>query len=167
MTLLDIIQTVGIVAVLGAFLYIGRKLQILDDLKTTTEKIKVNIKVVCDHLIITDGVAFDNGKLQTYSPTKLTDLGLQYLRDLHFLDVFNENQGDFYTYIETEDPKSDFDIEAAATRSVSILFAAQYFQPVKDYFYNNPKTDRNEFIQVAGIYVRDRYMEWIEKRSKK
>jgi hypothetical protein len=43
---LKIIVTLGVPTIIAAFIYIGRKLQILEDLNTTVNKIKTNVKVV-------------------------------------------------------------------------------------------------------------------------
>ena len=51
MDLYNIITTVGIVAVLGAFIYIGRKLQTLDSLNKTSEKIKTNAPIYLTGLV--------------------------------------------------------------------------------------------------------------------
>jgi hypothetical protein len=74
MSAYEIISIIGIAAVLGAFLYIGRKLQVLDDLEKTTSKIKVNVKVISDYLT-TSNVDFNHSELQAYSPLKLTKKG--------------------------------------------------------------------------------------------
>ncbi len=46
-----IILALGIPTIIGACVYIGTKLQILDDLKFTSDKIKQNLNTVCNFLI--------------------------------------------------------------------------------------------------------------------
>lgn len=72
-SLFEVLLMVGVLGILGAFVYIGRKLQTLDDLKETMKKVKYNLKVIADFLI-SDG-NFDPKELESYSPLKLTDLG--------------------------------------------------------------------------------------------
>ena len=78
MSLLQIINaivvSIGVPVLLGAAILVGRKLQILDDLKTTVNKIKVNIKVVSDFLT-RNNTNFNPSELQAYSPLKLTPCG--------------------------------------------------------------------------------------------
>lgn len=50
-TIFDIISTIGIVALAGMLVYIGRKLQILDDLQETFKEMEGNIKLIADRLI--------------------------------------------------------------------------------------------------------------------
>ncbi len=67
MNFLNIITTIGVASVVVGLLYIGRKLQILDDLKSVTDKIKLNIKVVSDFLT-RNNANFNHSELQAYSP---------------------------------------------------------------------------------------------------
>ncbi len=50
-------------------------------------------------------------------------------------------------------------MEYSAIKTVFALLGKDYFRPVKIYFYNNPKEDTRSFGKLAGIYVRDRYLE--------
>ena len=50
MLIMNIITGIGFTAMIGGFIYVGRKLQILDDLKITSDKIKGNVKVIGDFL---------------------------------------------------------------------------------------------------------------------
>ena len=51
--ILNAIVIIGVPSVIGAFVYVGRKLQILSDLKTDVAKMKNNLKVVsCVSLVL-------------------------------------------------------------------------------------------------------------------
>jgi len=54
MSVFEIISSVGVATVLGAFIYIGRKLQTLDNLHVTTTKIKTNVKVISGYVTSVD-----------------------------------------------------------------------------------------------------------------
>jgi len=151
-------NALGFVAMIGGLIYIGRKLQVLDHLDKTMDKVKGNVKVIGDFLISSE-LPFDGGKLQSYSPIQITNDGKEYLQTVGFTDVFSAHAADFYASVDQENPTGDFDIEAAAIRSVIQLFDSPYFAPIKDYFYNHPSDDRRAFFRIAGIYVRDKYME--------
>ena len=155
----SIVTLIGIPAVVVSLIYIGRKIQVLDDMQKTIEKIKNNVKVMSDSLIQSELSDFDGGRLQAYSPIQVTDEGQQYLEEVGFIEIFMEHEDDFFEFIEDEEPETDYDIENAAIKSVLFLFDEPYFKSVKEYLYNNPKEDRKEFIQIAGIYVRNKYME--------
>lgn len=136
----------------------------LKPLGATLDKIKNNLKIVSDVLINSD-LPFDHEKLETYSPLRVTDADKKYLEDVSFKKVFLDNENDFYQYIDREDPTNDYDIENAAIRSVIQLFHKPFFAPVKDYFYNHPKEDEKSFMRVAGVFVRDKYMEYKKKAA--
>lgn len=162
MHMIELLQKImilcGIPAILGAFIYIGRKLQVLDELKQTNEKIKFNLKVVSDTLVSCDVVAFDHTILQSYSPLNLTEKGLQLIEEVGFAKVFSEHKVDFFQMISIDSPQSAYDVELASMKSIISLFDKEYFAPVKAYMYNNP--EKNNLRQMAyylGVYVRDAY----------
>lgn len=159
MEIKDIFTIVGIPSIVLGLIYVGAKLQILNDLKTTVEKIKGNIKLIADTLIKDNGIDFDGVNLQTYSPINLTEQGHKLLKDIGFVKLFKDNKNDFFNHIDGDKPKTEYDVENSAFRSVFFLFEKEYFSPIKDYLYNNPKQSKGKFIKVAGVYVRDKYAE--------
>jgi hypothetical protein len=158
MDILNILVTIGITAILAAFLYIGRKLQILDDLKTSNEKIKQNLKVVGDHLTKHD-THFDPSELKTFSPYQLTDEGKALIDSLGFDNVFDKNKNDFLDFIDKEYPKLKYDVEKAAIKSIFFLSDKEYMNFLKVFFYNNPKRNLGNVSPTLGVYVRDAYLE--------
>jgi hypothetical protein len=58
---------IGIAAIMIGLIYIGRKLQILDDIKCTIDKMKHNLKVIGDFLTRTNK-DFDPSELKALSP---------------------------------------------------------------------------------------------------
>lgn len=156
----------GVPTSIGALIYIGRKLQILDDLQKTSEKIKSNVKVIGDALIQSSLTQFDGGKLQAYSPVQITEAGDRYLKDTGFIQIFSENEDEFIKCVLDENPKTDYDIEIASVRSVFLMFDKPYFNRIKNYLYNHPKESKTEFSKVAGIYIRNRYLELLNQKGK-
>lgn len=157
MTFVDWITAIGIPSIIIGLVYIGGRLHLLSSLDRTMVKLKANVKVIADFLIIrNDG--FDHGRLQSYSPLKLTSNGEKFLHEVGFPLVFEEHSDEFFRCIDSEQPSTDYDIEAAAIRCVFFLFDQPYFHPIKDYLYQHPREEKTELIRVAGIYVRDKYM---------
>lgn len=63
MNINNIINTLGFATTIGGFIYVGRKLQMLDELKKTADNIQHNLRVVTNHLIRHDA-NFDYTKLK-------------------------------------------------------------------------------------------------------
>lgn len=151
------ITSLGIPTILGVLLYVGRKLQVLNDMQATQEKIKINLKVVCDHLI-SNSKKFTHKELQTYSPLKLTNAGRKLVKTLNFDAIFEHHRQDFFGYIDGEEPKLKYDVENAAIRSISVLYDQDYMTPLKIFFYNQPDRDLPNVAPTLGVYVRDKYL---------
>ena len=115
--ILQILSVVTAVASLGWIIWVGRKLQVLDDLQATSEKIKHNVKVISDFLIAKAG-DFNHSELQNYSPLALTENGEKFIRDLGFDKVFEANKADFFNCIDHDAPKLKYDVEISAIRSI-------------------------------------------------
>jgi hypothetical protein len=156
-TFLNIIVAIGVPSVLIAFIYIGRKLQILDDLKITTDKIKANLKVVSDFLT-RSSLKFNMAELQSYSPLKLTPEGQRFIASTGFDKIFEANKLDFFQCIESEKPKLKYDVELAAVKSISMLYDKEYMNFLKILFYNDPKRNLENTAPTLGVYVRDKYL---------
>ncbi len=156
MSLYNIIVAIGIVSIISALIYIGRKLQILDDLKKTTDKIKANLKVVSDYLI--NNASFNPGELQGYSPLSLTEEGKQFITKIGFDKVFETYKADFFSCIDSEKPKLKYDVEIAATKSIFILSNKEYMSFLKIFFYNEPKRNMENTAPTLGVYIRDQYL---------
>ncbi len=163
MTLLQIINAVvvlvGVPTIVIGLIYVGRKLQILDELQKTTRKIKHNIRVISNAMIKASGVDFDHTLLQDYSPLRLTEDGTKYLEETGFETIFEENEAYFFSLIDEEEPKTKYDVELLAIKSVSMCSEASFMNSVKIYLFNHPKDSFTRFGKVAGVYIRDKYLE--------
>lgn len=151
-----IIIYVGVPTIVAVLIYIGKKLQILNDLKETMDKVKHNIKVIYDTLLQSK-IKFDPTEIRSFSPFQLTEEGMQKIKNLSFDDIFAKNKSDFLTFIDSEQPKTKYDVEIASIKSVIVLFDKEYFSPVKSYLYNNPEVDERTLRTTLGIYIRDQY----------
>ena len=146
---------IGIASIFSCLIYIGRKLQILDDLKATLKKVKYNLKIVADYLI--QETDFNHGDLKTYSPIALTESGRKRISDVGFDEIFKEHKQDFFDFIISEKAVTKYDIEISAIKSLSALLYKEYFNPLKEYLYDNPNVDDKQLKLTLGIYVRDEY----------
>ncbi|TSC78864.1 MAG: hypothetical protein G01um101433_54 [Parcubacteria group bacterium Gr01-1014_33] len=155
-SLLDVIVAIGVASMIGGLIYIGKKLQILDTLTITTEKIKTNLSAVANHMI--KNYKFDPSELHTYSPVQLTEVGNNFIRTLGFDNVFEKNKSDFFSFIDSENPKLKYDVELAAIKSISVLYEKEYINFLKVFFYNHPARNIENTAPTLGIYIRDKYL---------
>jgi len=155
---LNIITTIGVVSVIGGLVYIGRKLEALDGLTATTEKIKANVKVIGDFLT-RNYKNFNVEELQAYSPIRLTEEGEKFVKDIGFDNVFHAHKEDFFGCIDSEYPKLKYDVESAAIKSIGFLYDREYMNFLKVFFYNNPDRNLENTAPTLGIYLRDKYLE--------
>jgi len=153
---LNVITTIGVVSIIGGLIYIGRKLQILDTLAITTEKIKTNLNAVANHMI--KNYRFDPSELEAYSPIKLTQVGNDFIKTLGFDNVFKKNKSDFFSSIDDENPKLKYDVELASIKSISVLYEKEYMNFLKVFFYNHPARNIENTAPTLGVYIRDQYL---------
>ena len=126
---------------------------------TTLETIKHNVRAIANCLFKAKDIDFDPSLLRDYSPLNITEQGKQYLTNTGFVKVFKENKKDFFKLIDLEKPKMKYDVEFNAVKTIFSLIEKDYFKPVKIFFYNNPRKDFRAFAKMAGVYVRDDYLE--------
>lgn len=155
----DFFSLVTLPTLIGTAVYFGRKLEALDRLEKTMATVKDNIKVISNALISSTEIEFDATLLKSFSPLTLTPEGLQYLQKVKFTDIFTEQSASFVQYIDQNSPKTKYDVEQLAIQAVLLHADEAMMQPIKVYLYNNPKDSLQSFAKVAGIYVRDKYLE--------
>jgi hypothetical protein len=153
----SIFAIVGFPSMVAGFIYVGRKLQVLDNLAGDMSKVKHNLKVVCDYLTRYH-IRFDPGNLKALSPIGLTDQGSDFIREIGFDVVFEQNKNDFFSLIDSENPKYKYDVELSAIKSIFSLADKDYMSFLKVYLYNNPARTINDTAPTLGIYVRDAYL---------
>ena len=158
MTFINIVIAIGIPAIVAALIYIGRKLQILDDLQKTIDRMKLNLKVIGDFLTRNHS-EFNPTELQGYSPLHLTEEGKRFIHNIGFTGIFSKQKADFFACIDNEQPKLKYDVEAAAIKSIYTLSDRDYMAFLKEYFYNNPTRNLGNTAPTFGVYVRDKYLE--------
>ena len=162
MTLLEWVNTVvvlvGIPSITGALIYVGRKLQLLDQLEVSNTKIRFNMKVVSDYLV-RHHTKFDPTQLQAFSPLALTGVGAAFIKTIGFDTVFEANKADFFRVIDGEQPRLKYDVEACAIKSIFALSDKEYMTFLKVLFYNDPKRNMENTAPTLGVYIRDKYLE--------
>src|SRR5260221_7527984 len=104
MTFINIIITIGFPSIVVSLIYIGRKLQILDDLQHTIGRMKLNLKIIGDFLTRNHS-EFNPTELQGYSPLQLTEEGKRFIHNIGFSRIFEKHKEEFFGCIDNEQPK--------------------------------------------------------------
>jgi len=154
----EIISTIGIVSIVIAFIYIGKKLQILEDVKTCMYRMKINLNVISNYLI-RNHTKFNPTELQTLSPFHLTNEGEEFIKKIGFDRVFENNKNTFFDFITAENVKLKYDVENASIKSIFALYDMPCMEFLKVFLYNNPNRNLENTAPTLGVYVRDRYLE--------
>ncbi len=159
MNFLNIINTIilaiGVPTILGAFIYIGKKLQVLDHLVVSVENLKHNVQAISNYLI-RNHRDFDPSILKMMSPYQIQQGGYDILEKSKFIEIFKNNKNAFFDCVDKNSPKTKLDIENYSIACYSMLFDKDFMTPLKTYLYNNPD-NRDVFPVLAGVYIRDAY----------
>ncbi len=157
MNITNTILAIGVPSIIGAFIYVGKKLQVLEDLKISVDKMKHNLMVVCNFLIKNND-EFSSSELKTLSPLQLAHEGNDFITNVGFDKVFSEHKKVFFTFIDDEQPKLKYDVEIAAIKSIYFLYDKDFMQFLKIYFYNKPERNFENTAPTLGVYIRDAYL---------
>ena len=157
LSLFNIISTLGIVAILTAFLYVGKKLQILESMDECMRKIKTNVNVITLYLT-RHHAQFNPSELQTLSPFQLTPTGEDFIKSIGFDTVFAQHESDFFAFVDSEQVRLKYDVETAAIKSIYGLYEKPFMEFLKIFFYNHPDRNLENTASALGVYVRDKYL---------
>ena len=149
-------SAIGFTVIMTTLISIGRKLQILDDMREDIRKLKHNTNAIANFL--TKNSEFDLKELQPFSPLQLTDIGKGLISSLGFDKVFADHKQEFFSLIDEEQPKLKYDVEIAAIKAIAALYDQDYMQFLKIYMYNNPTRNLENIAPTLGVYIRDAYL---------
>lgn len=130
----------------------------LNNIVEVLKPMKRNVNVMSNYLI-SKHKNFDSSELVTMSPFKLTDKGLDFIKEIGFDNVFNANKQVFFDCIEQEKPKLKYDVENSAIKSIYALSGNSYMDFLKVYFYNHPNRTMENTAPTLGVFLRDKYLE--------
>jgi hypothetical protein len=153
----NLVSTIGLATTIIGFIYVGRKLQVLDDLVETVEKMKHNLNVISVFLVkkFSD---FNYEDLKQYSPFQLTKHGEEFIASLGFDKVFAAEKENFFGAIDDDAPKKKYDVEISAIKSIYMLLDEPYMDFLKTYLYEHPDRKIERIAPTLGVYIRDHYL---------
>lgn len=159
MTALEWVNTVvvalGLPTVLGAFLYIGRKLQLLDNLKNEIDdNIRPDLKDVRERLATWEGKTA--GLYQSQSPISLTEQGRKYLQKSGLKAFIDENKEGLMQQVQHEQTmQSPYDVQQIAFEFFDELDLPDSLEKRTKNFAFNHGISMDALRRIGGIYFRD------------
>jgi len=171
-TTMDILYTIlssavtALVFVAGWSVTVGRKLQIMDDLKDGLEKIKKDIdKIREDIKMLIDRVSKLEGKMEGVigrsSPLSPTALGARYIKESGLAAILDD-KGEkelLREKLKADLPKnySDYDVQESSRRILFSLKDDPMMRPVKEYAFQNG-LEVEVILGAAALWLRDDFM---------
>jgi hypothetical protein len=160
-TINALVIIVGVPSLTAALIYIGRQFEKLDTLTATMEAVKHNVNLCTFALIRMNKIEGD--QVQAFSPTRLTRAGTKYLSHIGIKEVIEReaNRLELFGRIDQEDPGSKYDVEVLTTQIMfeALTSSTPMMHAVKVYLYNHPAENISNVAYLAGLYLRDRYLE--------
>jgi hypothetical protein len=149
------IVAIGLPTIVSALIYIGRKLQVLDNLKMEVDtNIRPDLKDVRERLATWEGKSA--GLYQSQSPISLTKEGRRYLLESGLLSFIDENQEELMQQCDHErSMQTPYDVQQVAFEFFDELdLPDDIEQQVKTFAYNHG-VSMDSMRRIAGIYFRD------------
>lgn len=148
-TLLQVIVGIGIPSIIGAFIYIGKKLQILD---TVEEKCK-DIESIDKRLIRVETKLGIPVAITGFSPFRLTPIGEKILEESSMKKMVMDFKDQLLQIIKKKNPKTAYDVQET-TREVfqEFDFGAENLEKIKDYCFHNPQWGISDILDTGAVY---------------
>lgn len=161
-TILKIIVVIGIPTILGAFIYIGRKLQILDGI----EPIKKLLTKCCNSIIEIQtifkqaGIDLDHKLTEvSTSPLKPTLYGVKLIKESGLEKILDDNKQflmDEVKKLLTKD-YTEYDVQEMSRKALLTLKSNPILNPVKEYAFNNGM-NIDTVLNTGGLWLKDDFL---------
>lgn len=161
--ILKIIAGVGIPTIVIALIYIGRKFQILDDLKEGFKNITDKIEKIGKEVSEVDSrVSKIEGKLFGVaigaSPIKLTPLGQEVLQNSGIIEILKPRTQPLINKLKEQKLQTAYDVQLGLVKNIftveGLELTKEEENKLKDYAFNKGIT-LNDVLYAAAIYFRD------------
>jgi len=159
MTVLQWVNTaivaIGIPTVVSALIYIGRKLQVLDNLQSEVDiNIRPDLKDVRERLATWEGK--NAGLYQSQSPISLTKEGKRYLQESGLLRFIDENQEELMQQCDHDRAmQTPYDVQQIAFEFFDELDLPDDVELQVKTFAFNHGVSMDSMRRIGGIYFRD------------
>ncbi len=145
----------GTILFIGWSLTVGRKFQIIDDLKEGFDKIQEKMLDLISRISKIEGNLF--GIARPGSPIKLTPLGMEALNDSGILNLISPKKEILIGKIKSQNPSTAYDVQEI-TKNIfnteGLDLSKDEENKLKDYAFKKGMTLKDVFY-AGAIYFRD------------
>ena len=143
----------GAVIIIGWSIGLGRRFQILDDLKDGFADISDEIKDLGRRISTMEGLT--QGMLKKESPVNLTEAGSILLEDSGWKNIIDLHQKDLIDIMRKDGLNSAYDVQECAKRVVEkIELSPEESKKIKDFAFQKG-IDLDQLDLAASIYLRN------------
>ncbi len=157
-TILKILMTIGIPAILSCAIIIGRKFQCIDALEKQTEKIETKTDK------LTESINYIKGKIETNwreelapasSPMKLNERGEKILKKSGIKEIIDTRLSEFFKTVKDKNPRNAYWVQENAINTIYKLRKESKLLPKLEESAYEAGSDVDAVLFVGGIYLRD------------
>jgi hypothetical protein len=165
MTIMNFIYTIisstvtALIFLLGWSVTIGRKLQIIDDLKKEVEKFKSQMIMLIERVSKLEGRV--DQMTNPHSPLAPTAKGVRYLQESGLAAILNdlEKHAWLIDQLKADLPEDylDYDVESSSVHVLVGLRDDQMIRSVKNFAYEHGVTVES-ILAIAALWLRDDFL---------
>ncbi len=150
---------VGIPSIIGALIYIGRKLEVLDTLKKQMETTGNQINIIYERFIVVEervSTLWKDEVAPSHSPRQLNDFGAKILNESGIKEIITAKKSDLLAKVKVVNPTNAYDAEQATLDVVGGLarHCPELIPQLKDGAFRVGQSLETVLL-VGGFYLRD------------
>lgn len=147
----------GIPVIIGVLIHIGRKLQVIDDLKSGFNSLQTDVRDLISRISKMEGRL--EGVSASASPVQPTELGAKYIRESGLENILNENKNTLFDTLKKMLPANyaEYDVQESARRVMMSLKDSSIMRPVKEYAFKEG-IEIEVILGVGGLWLRDDFL---------
>lgn len=149
--------------------FIGRKLQIMDDLKTGFRELQTDVRDLIGRIAKMEGKL--EGVSASASPVQPTELGARYIKESGLEKILDERKISLCDNLKNLLPQNyvEYDVQEVARRVMLSLKDEPIMRPVKEYAFKEG-VEVEVILGVGALWLRDDFLKLpreINKTEKK
>ncbi|MFY9484022.1 MAG: hypothetical protein WAP74_00150 [Patescibacteria group bacterium] len=146
-----------IITIVGVAMGIGKKLQVLADLKTDFKELRTDVRDLIGRMAKMEGKL--EGVASSASPLQPTELGVKYIKDSGLEKILDDKKEHLFGQLENMLPPNypEYDVQEAARRLMLSLKDELFIRPVKDYAFKEGK-EIEVILGVGALWLRDDFL---------